>query len=214
MSQKSHPRGLRIGITGTWPSAWFAARPAQYRAQLHEDTELRAFIRKTLRSGLVHRVDIVRKPHELTFTIYTARPAVVIGRGGSGIESLRAELRRRAGEGKDVRVDVVEIKRPDRDAGTVALSIADQLVRRLPHRRILKSTLNRVMQSGVKGVRLMVKGRLGGKEIARTEWLAEGTIPLHTFRAKVEYGEAMARTTYGAIGVKVWIYAGDEEEKA
>lgn len=214
MSHKSHPRGLRIGISGTWPSAWFASRPAQFRAQLHEDTVLRALIRKTLRSGLVHRVDIGRTPHELTFTIYTARPAVVIGRGGSGIEALRSELRRRAGAGKDVRVDVVEIKRPDRDAGTVALSVADQLLRRLPYRRILKQTLNRVMQSGVKGARLMVKGRLGGNEIARTEWLSEGTIPLHTLRAKVDYGEAMARTTYGAIGVKVWIYAGEEDEKS
>lgn len=209
MSHKSHPKGLRIGISTTWPSLWFADRSAQYRAQLQEDVKLRAFIRHTLRSGLVHRVDITRSPRELTFTVFTARPAVVIGRGGSGIEGLRAELKRRVGSG-EVRVNVIEIKRPDRDAGTVALSVADQLERRLPFRRVLKSTLNRVLQSGVKGARIMVKGRLDGKEIARTEWLAEGKIPLHTFRANVDYGEATARTSYGSIGVKVWIYSEDQ----
>ncbi len=213
MSHRSHPKGLRIGISDTWPSAWFAARPAQFQSQLQEDTVLRSLIRQRLRSGLVHRVDIVRTPHELTFTIHTARPAVVIGRGGSGIEALRSELKRAVGEGREVRVNVVEIKRPDRDAGTVALSIADQLERRLPYRRILKATLNRIMQSGVKGARLTIKGRLGGNEIARIEWLSEGTIPLHTLRAKVDYGEATARTTYGAIGVKVWIYTGEGEER-
>ena len=211
MSHKSHPKGLRIGISATWPSLWFADRPAQFRAQLKQDTDLRQFIRKQLRNGMVHRVDIARTPRELTFTIYTARPAVVIGRGGSGIEALRTELRRRVGTGVDVRVNVVEIKRPDRDAGTVALSVADQIERRIPYRRILKQTINRIMQSGAKGARVMLKGRLGGKEIARMEWLSEGTIPLHTFRAAVDYGEAMARTTYGAIGVKVWIYGGEEE---
>lgn len=213
MSHKSHPIGLRIGVSETWPSAWLAARPKQFRAQLREDTELRALIRQRLRSGLVHRVDIVRTLHELTFTIYTARPAVVIGRGGSGIEALRSELKQSVGAGREVRVNVVEVKRPDRDAGTVALSVADQLERRLPYRRVLKATLNRVMQSGVKGARLMVKGRLGGKEIARTEWLADGTIPLHTLRARIGYGEALARTNYGAIGVKVWIYVGEEGER-
>lgn len=214
MARKSHPIGLRVGVTIGWPSSWFAARPAQYRANLREDVELRAFIRKQLRSGLVARVEILRNPHEVTFTVYTARPAVVIGRGGAGIEALRQELRRRVGTGKDVRVNVVEIKRPDRDAGTVALSVADQLERRLPFRRVLKQTLNRVMQSGAKGARILIKGRLGGKEIARTEWTSEGTIPLHTLRAKVDYGEAMARTNYGAIGVKVWIYTGEEDENA
>ncbi len=214
MARKSHPKGLRVGVSTTWPSAWFASRPAEYRAQLREDVELRQYIRKQMRSGLVSRVDIVRNPHEVTLAIYTARPAVVIGRGGSGIEAVRQELRERVGPGKDVRVNVVEIKRPDRDAGTVALSVADQIERRLPFRRVLKQTLNRVMQSGAKGARIMVKGRLGGREIARTEWQAEGTIPLHTLRAKVDYGEARARTTYGAIGVKVWIYAGEEDENA
>lgn len=194
-----------------WPSMWFADRPASFRAQLKEDVELRDFIKEQLRAGLVHRVDIARTPHEITFTIATARPAVVIGRGGSGIEALRTELRRRVGQGRDVRVNVVEIKRSDRDAGTVALSIADQLGRRIPHRRILKHTLNRIMESGAKGGRIRVKGRLGGKEIARTEWVSEGTIPLQTLRAKIDYGEAMARTTYGAIGVKVWIYAPEDE---
>lgn len=211
MGHKSHPKGLRIGVSSTWPSAWFADRPKEFRAQLKEDTELRDYIRTTLRTGLVHRVDIARTPHEVTFTIATARPAVVIGRGGSGIEALRTELKRRIGPGKDVRVNVVEIKRPDRDAGTVALSIADQLERRLPFRRVMKQTLNRIMESGVKGGRVLLKGRLSGGEYARTEWLADGTIPLHTLRANVDYGQATARTTYGTIGVKVWIYGGEEE---
>jgi small subunit ribosomal protein S3 len=195
----------------SWTSLWFADRPVTFRKQLKEDTELRAFIRKQLRAGLVHRIDIARTPHEMTFTIATARPAVVIGRGGSGIEALRAELRRRVGQGRDVRVNVMEMKRPDRDAGTVALSIADQLERRMSHRRILKQVLNRIMESGAKGGRILVKGRLGGKEIARREWVSEGTIPLHTLRAIIDYGEATARTNYGTIGVKVWIYAPEEE---
>lgn len=211
MAHKTHPKGFRLGVSTSWTSLWFADRPITFRAQLKEDTELRAFIRKQLRSGLVHRVDIARTPHEMTFTIATARPAVVIGRGGSGIESLRAELRRRVGQGRDVRVNVMEIKRPDRDAGTVALSIADQLERRMSHRRILKQVLNRIMESGAKGGRILVKGRLGGKEISRTEWVSEGTIPLHTLRAVIDYGDATARTNYGAIGVKVWIYAPEEE---
>lgn len=211
MAHKIHPRGFRLGVSMPWTSLWFADRPVAFRKQLKEDTELRAFIRKQLRSGLVHRVDIARTPHEMTFTIATARPAVVIGRGGSGIEALRAELRRRVGTGRDIRVNVMEIKRPDRDAGTVALSIADQLERRMSHRRILKQVLNRIMESGAKGGRILVKGRLGGKEISRTEWVSEGTIPLHTLRAVVDYGDATARTNYGTIGVKVWIYAPEEQ---
>lgn len=213
MGHKSHPFGLRIGVSTTWPSIWYADRPLVYRQQFREDTELRAFIRRSLRSGFVHRVEIARTPREMTFTVYTARPAVVIGRGGVGIEALRQELKRAVGAGRDVRVNVVELRRADRDAATVALSVADQLERRLPYRRVLKQTMNRVMQSGVKGARILIKGRLGGKEIARREWLAEGTIPLHTLRAKVDYGEAMARTTYGAIGVKAWIYLGEDAEE-
>ena len=199
--------------TATWSSKWFADRPKEFREQLREDTELRALVRQRLRTGLVHHVEIERTPHAMTFNIRTARPAVVIGRGGSGIEELRKELRRRVGLGKDVRVNVQEIKRPDRDAGTVALSIADQLERRMPFRRVLKQSLNRIMQAGVRGARVMVKGRLNGNEIARTEWLGEGNLPLHTFRAAISYGEATAYTTYGTIGIKVWLYSGDEEER-
>lgn len=213
MSHRAHPRGLRLGIVSTWSSTWFADRPKEFREQLKVDTELRAFVQKQLRSGHVHHVEIERTPHAITFNIRTARPAVVIGRGGSGIEELRKELRRRIGPGKDIRVNVQEIKRPDRDAGTVALSIADQLERRLPFRRVLKQSLNRIMQAGVKGARIMVKGRLNGNEIARTEWVGEGNLPLHTLRANILYGEATAYTTYGTIGVKVWLYAGDEEKK-
>ena len=211
MSHRSHPKSLRLGMA-TWASKWFADRPKEFREQLKEDTNLRALVRERLRTGLVHHVEIERTPHAMTFNIRTARPAVVIGRGGAGIEELRKELRRRVGLGKDVRVNVQEIKRPDRDAGTIALSIADQLERRMPFRRVLKQSLNRAMQAGVKGARIMVKGRLNGNEIARTEWIGEGSLPLHTFRAAISYGEAIAYTTYGTIGIKVWLYAGEGEE--
>ncbi len=212
MSHRSHPRSLRLGMA-TWVSTWFTDRPKEFREQLREDTELRALIRKRLRTGLVQHVGIERTPHAMTFNIRTARPAVVIGRGGSGIEDLRKDLRRRIGSGKDVRVNVQEIKRPDRDAETVALSIADQLERRMPFRRVLKQTLNRIMQTGVRGARIMIKGRLNGNEIARTEWVGEGSLPLHTFRAAITYGEATAYTTYGTIGVKVWVHYSDTGEE-
>ena len=210
MSHRCHPRGLRIGITGTWASRWFADRPLEYRTQLKEDTILRELVRDKFRTGMVHVVDIERTPRAITFNIKTARPAVVIGRGGSGIEEMRKELRKRLGSEKDIRVNVQEVKRPDRDAGTVALSIADQLERRMPFRRILKQSLGRIMQSGAKGARIKVKGRLNGADIARTEWLGDGTLPLHTLRANITYGEATAFTTFGTIGVKVWMYADDK----
>lgn len=210
MSHRSHPKALRIGIVGTWTSRWFADRPQEYREQLKEDTQLRKLIREKLRAGFVHNVDIERSPRAITFNIKTARPAVVIGRGGSGIEELRKELRARLGSDKDVRVNVQEIKRPDRDAGTVALSIADQLERRMPYRRIIKQSLGRMMQSGAKGGRIKVKGRLNGSDIARTEWLGDGNLPLHTLRANISYGEATAFTTYGTIGVKVWLYVDEK----
>lgn len=210
MSHRCHPRGLRIGITNTWASKWFAGRPNEYRTQLKEDTELRELVREKFRTGMVHSVEIERTPRAITFNVKTARPAVVIGRGGSGIEEMRKELRKRIGSEKDIRVNVQEIKRPDRDASTVALSIADQLERRMPYRRILKQSLGRMMQSGAKGARIKVKGRLNGADIARTEWLGDGNLPLHTLRANISYGEATAYTTYGTIGVKVWIYTDDK----
>lgn len=210
MSHRCHPRGLRIGITNTWASKWFADRPLEYRVQLKEDTVLRKLVRDKFRTGMVHIVDIERTPRAITFNIKTARPAVVIGRGGSGIEEMRKELRKRLGSEKDIRVNVQEIKRPDRDAGTVALSIADQLERRMPFRRILKQSLGRMMQSGAKGARIKVKGRLNGADIARTEWLGDGNLPLHTLRANITYGEATAFTTYGTIGIKVWLYSEDK----
>lgn len=211
MSHRANPRGLRIGITTNWASIWFSGRSLEYRTQLKEDTVLRAYIREKFRVGMVHFVEIERTTRAITFNIKTARPAVVIGRGGSGIEEMRKELRRRLGGEKDIRVNVQEIKRPDRDAGTVALSIADQLERRMPFRRIIKQSVGRIMQSGAKGARVKLKGRLNGADIARTEWLGDGTLPLHTLRANISYGEATAFTTFGTIGVKVWIYV---DEKA
>lgn len=215
MSHRAHPYGIRLGISTDWKSRWFTDRSSEYREQLKEDVALRDLILKRLRSGFVQDVEIERTPRAITFTIKTARPAVVIGRGGSGIEALRKELRDHIGPDKDVRVNVQEIKRPDRDAGTVALSVADQLERRMPYRRVIKQTLNRVMQSGVLGARIRVAGRLNGSDIARTEWVGDGSIPLHTFRNAVSYGEATAYTTYGTLGIKVWIYTGkkSEEEK-
>lgn len=211
MSHRTHPTGLRLGISTSWMSKWFSDRPKEYREQLKEDATLRDIIRERLRGGYVHHVEIERTPRAIVFNIRTARPAVVIGRGGSGIEGLRADLQKRLGRDREVRVNVQEIKRPDRDAGTVALSVADQLERRLPYRRVMKQTLNRMMQAGAKGARVQVKGRLNGADFARTEWVGDGTLPLHTLRARISYGEATARTTTGTIGVKVWLYTGDSD---
>jgi len=213
MSHRSDPRGLRIGIIKDWSSKWFADRPKEYREQLKEDTELRALVKKKLRSGMVDHVEIERTPRAITFNIRTARPAVVIGKGGSGIEELRKQIKERIGGGKDILVNVQEIKRPDRDAATVALSVADQLEKRMPYRRIMKQTLNRMMQSGAKGARIKLKGRLNGVDIARTEWLGDGNLPLHTFRAPISYGETIAYTTYGTIGIKIWLHLPEEDNQ-
>lgn len=220
MGRKTNPNIIRIGnILRSWDAKWFADSPQDYREKLLEDLKIRNYIDKELRMASVGRVEILRAPQEMVLTIHTSRPAVVIGRGGSGIEKLQKDLKKiLRGKGR-LRINVQEVRNPDTDAAAVATQVVDQLERRMPFRRIMKQTAQRVMQAGGKGVRIAMAGRLNGAEIARTEWVSEGNVPLHTFRADVSYAQKTAFTTYGTIGVKVWINRGElmteqqEEEK-
>jgi len=206
MGQKIHPKGLRIGIIKDWDSKWYAGKKT-YTDLLHEDLKLRKLVEKKLANASISRVEIERAANRIKVTIHTGKPGMVIGKGGAGVEALRKSLE--ALTGKPVAVNIIEIKTPELDAKLVAESIASQLVRRIGFRRAMKQAIQRSMRLGAKGVRIRVSGRLGGAEMARTEQAREGTVPLHTLRADIDYGLAEARTTYGQIGVKVWIYKGE-----
>lgn len=217
MGRKTSPIILRVGnITHNWDAKWFADRDITFRKQLNTDLAIRAYFAKKLRTASISRIEIARDQKEIVLTVHTSRPAVVIGRGGSGIEKIQKELRPLLkGEGR-LRINVQEIRNPDTDAVAVATQIVEQIERRMPYRRSLKQSVARSMQAGALGVRIALSGRLNGAEIARREWLAEGNVPLHTFRANISYAKKTAFTTYGTIGVKVWINRGDlmpEEEK-
>ncbi|MBI3956390.1 MAG: 30S ribosomal protein S3 [Candidatus Kerfeldbacteria bacterium] len=215
MGQKVHPKIFRIGVNKTWSSKWFAK--GNFGDYLREDERIRKFIRKKYRTGGVALISIARAANTLTVTINTSRPGVIIGRGGTGAEELKKELKTLAANPKiNLRVDIEEVDRPDLNAELIMQSVIEQLEKRLPFRRILKQTVERVKRSGAKGVKIMVSGRLNGAEIARTEALHTGSIPLHTLRADIDYSRGAARTTYGAIGVKVWVYKGEifEQKKA
>lgn len=220
MGRNTNPIILRISaITRVWDAKWFADRKADFRVQLQQDLVIRTYLKKNLRMAAISKVEIARQPRETTLTIHTSRPAVVIGRGGSGIEKLQKDLITLLGKGKQrFRVNVQEVRNPDTDAMSVATQVVDQIERRMPFRRVLKQAVGRAMQAGAKGVKVSLAGRLNGAEIARTEWLAEGNVPLQTFRADVSYAQMTAVTTYGTIGAKVWINRGDlkqgEEETA
>ena len=205
MGQKVNPHGLRIGIIKTWDAKWFADK--DYATLLHEDIKIRGFLKKKLFAAGVSRVVIERAANRVKTSIHTAKPGMVIGRGGAGIEELKRELKRLTNKAIDV--NIAEIKQPELDATLVAENIAAQLEKRIAFRRAMKQSVGRTMRMGAKGIKVMVGGRLGGAEIARTESYREGSIPLHTLRADIEYGTAEARTTYGLIGVKVWIYKGE-----
>ena len=207
MGQKVHPRSIRLGITQGWDSTWIAS-PKEYRLYVKEDQVIRKALKDKLKSASVSRIEIDRKAQKLIVRIITARPGVVVGRGGQGLDTLRKMLFEKTGR-KDIRLDVLEVARPEIEAQLVAESIAQQLERRAMFRRVLKQTIQRSMRSGAKGIKIMVSGRLGGVEIARKEWSKEGCIPLHTFRADIDYGFAEALTTYGIIGCKVWVYRGE-----
>ena len=205
MGQKVNPIGLRLGINRTWDSRWFA--DDNYASLLHEDLSIRKYLRKRLQQAGVSRIVIERPAKKARITIHTARPGVVIGKKGADIEKLRSALQ--AMTGSEVHLNIVEIRKPEIDANLVAENIANQLERRVAFRRAMKRAVQSAMRLGANGIRINCGGRLGGAEIARTEWYREGRVPLHTLRADVDYGEATAKTTYGTCGVKVWVFKGE-----
>ncbi len=211
LGQKVHPTGFRTGIIFDWKSRWFNKK--EYKNYLKEDSKIRDFLTPKLNKMGLGKIEIERSTNSTKIVIHTSRPGLIIGRGGTGIEQLRAELQKHVYRGKvkkELRLEVEEIKQPESNAQVVAQSMAEQLERRLPYRRVIKQTLQRIAQGkNVEGVKIMAKGRLDGSEIARKEWLAKGRIPLQTLRANIDYGTATAYTTYGTVGIKVWIYKGE-----
>ena len=206
MGQKVNPVGLRLGVNRTWDSRWFAAG-ADYGRLLHEDLRVRAELKKRLYQAGVSRI-IIERPHKkCRITIYAARPGVIIGKKGADIEKLRKDVA--AITGGEVHLNIVEIRKPEADAQLIAENITAQLERRIAFRRAMKRAMQSAMRLGAKGIRINVSGRLGGAEIARMEWYKEGRVPLHTLRADIDYGFAEAKTTYGIIGVKVWVFKGE-----
>ncbi|MFO7581214.1 30S ribosomal protein S3 [Guyparkeria sp.] len=209
MGHKVHPVGFRLGISSDWSSRWYADNK-NFSEHLEQDVRTRKYIRERLKDASVSRVQIERPARSAAVTIHTARPGIVIGRKGEDIERLRTEIAPMLGlERSAVKVSVEEIRKPELDAQLVAESIAQQLERRVMFRRAMKRAVQTTMRLGAGGVKVNVAGRLGGAEIARTEWYREGRVPLHTLRADIDYGVAEARTTYGIIGVKVWIFKGE-----
>ena len=206
MGQKINPTGLRIGVIKDWESRWYAKK-SEFGDTLVEDYELREYLLETLAPAGVPKVEIERTAKRVRINIHVAKPGMVIGRGGAEIEKLKATLEKKLG--KEVSLNIIEIKNPDVNAQLVAESIASQLERRISFRRALKQAIGRAMKLGAKGIKCQVSGRVGGAEIARSETYKEGTIPLQTIRADIDYGFAEAKTTYGRIGVKVWIYTGE-----
>jgi len=206
VGQKVHPNGLRVGIIRGWESNWYADKK-NFSDFLLEDVKVRDFVKNKLFQAGVSGIGIERSANRIKVTISTAKPGIVIGRGGTEVEVLRKELEKMTG--KKININISEIKKPELDAQLVAEGIAAQLVKRIAFRRAMKQSVNRTMRLGAQGVKISCAGRLGGAEIARTEWYSEGKVPLHTLRADVDYGFAEANTTYGKIGVKVWIYKGE-----
>lgn len=205
MGQKVNPKGLRVGVIKNWDSRWYAEK--QYSEFLLEDYKIRQFLKKKLYHTGISHLEIERAANRVKISIFTAKPGIVIGRGGADVEVLRQELRKLTD--KNVFVNIVEVARPEMDAQLVAENIADQLERRIAFRRAMKQAMGRTMRMGAEGVKIMCSGRLGGAEIARTEWTSDGKVPLHTLRADIDYATAEANTTYGKIGIKVWIYKGE-----
>ena len=206
MGQKVNPIGLRVGINRTWDSRWYAGK--DYATKLVEDLKLREYVQQRLKAAGISKVIIERAAKNIKVTVYTARPGVIIGKKGADIEKLRRELSNRAG-GADAALNIVEIRKPDLDAQLVSEGIAQQLERRVGFRRAMKRSVQGAMRLGAQGIRINISGRLGGADIARTEWYREGRVPLHTLRADIDYGTSEGLTTYGILGIKVWIYKGD-----
>lgn len=204
MGQKVNPHGMRVGVIDDWDSKWFAEK--DFAALLIEDAKIRSFLKKHLFVAGISKIEIQRSSNRVKLTIYTAKPGMVIGRGGTGIEDIKKALKTQTD--KEVDINIREIRSSDMSALLVAENIASQLERRIAFRRAMKQSVGRTMRAGAKGIKVSVSGRLGGAEIARSESYHEGSIPLHTLRANIDYGVTAAHTTYGAIGVKVWIYKG------
>lgn len=205
MGQKVNPQGLRVGVIRDWESKWYAGK--DYADLLHEDIKIREYLENRLRTAAVSSIEIERAANRVNITIHTGKPGMVIGKGGSEVEALRKSLNSLTG--KRVHINIVEIKKVDLDAKLVAENIARQLENRVSFRRAQKQSIQRIMRAGAKGVRTNVSGRLGGADIARSEHYSEGTVPLHTLRADIDFGNVEADTTYGKLGVKVWIYHGE-----
>ena len=205
MGQKTHPYGFRLVYNKGWHSKWY--NEASYADTLHEDLQLRKDLKARLSHAGVSEIDIERAADKLRVTIYTSRPGIIIGRKGAEVDKLRDDLMKRMG--REVHINIQEIQRPELEAQLVAENIAGQLVRRVSFRRAMKKSMESAFRFGAKGFKIMVSGRLGGHEIARTEWYQDGRLPLHTLKADIDYGLAEAHTTYGVIGVKVWVYKGD-----
>ena len=205
MGQKTHPYGFRLGVTKPWRSRWFAKR--DYSRLLHEDLKLKRDLLKQLAHAGVSNIEVERMANKLRITIYTSRPGIIIGRKGSEIDKLKAEIQKRTN--REVYINIQEIHRPELDAQLVAGAIAMQLEKRIAFRRAMRKSVDSALRFGAKGIKVRVSGRLNGAEIARSEWYLQGRLPLHTLRADVDYGFAQAYTTYGVIGVKCWIYKGE-----
>ncbi|MFB3060350.1 MAG: 30S ribosomal protein S3 [Candidatus Binatia bacterium] len=212
MGQKTHPKIFRIGVIETWDSKWYAER--DYSQLLHEDLKIKKFIKGRLFHAGISKIEIERATNKAKINIHTARPGIVIGKKGAEIEKLKEELSRLTS--REIYINIHEVRRPDLDGQLVAENVALQLQRRVAFRRAMKESVSRALRMGAQGIRVQCSGRLGGAEIARTNWYREGRVPLHTLRADVNYGLAEAQTTYGVIGVKVWIFRGEvltEEEE-
>lgn len=205
MGQKVHPIGFRLGVLESWQSRWFAEK--DYAELLHEDIRIRAFIKKRLYHAGIAKIDIERAANKAKINIYTSRPGIVIGKKGAEIEKLKSELARMTV--REVYLNIHEVRRPDLDGQLVSENVALQLERRMAFRRAMKESVARAIRMGAQGVKVRCSGRLAGAEIARTEWYREGRVPLHTLRADISYGTAEAKTTYGIIGIKVWIFRGE-----
>lgn len=205
MGQKTNPIGFRLGVTRTWDSRWFAKK--NYQELLHEDLKIRKILKQKLYQAGVSKIEIERAANKVKVNIYSARPGLIIGKKGSGVDQLRAEV---AGLTKnELLLNILEVRKPEVDATLVSESIGAQLEKRVAFRRAMKKAMATAIKMGVRGIKVRVSGRLGGAEIARTEGYSEGSIPLHTLRADIDFGTAEARTTYGVIGIKTWIYKGD-----
>lgn len=208
MGQKIHPIGFRLGITKEHKSRWYADK-RRYPELLQEDLAVRQHVEKNLSNAGIADIRIERKADQIDLAIHTARPGVVVGRGGSGIEQLRTALQKNLGESRQIRINVIEVSKVDADAALIAEYITQQLERRVSFRRVVRQAIQRAQRAEVKGIKIQVGGRLNGAEIARTEWVREGRVPLHTLRADIDYSYRTAQTIYGILGVKVWVFKGE-----